>query len=226
MNNCTALNGWFAVLRQIKENHIRLNPIENKTLNVIMGPANLFSAQPVIAELGAGALIQGKVFDNGMSAGLPNNQWMLEVESWFATSLAGLQQWGVEYVSGPSQDEVLSVLLSNWTNDGTPETKAICGSQKIFANGYQNFSVLGLCLILIIGGIIILSSLCLESLVASVQKKMNRGQARRYRWIADSNFQLQRMKYEKSGYGEWKGHMDTVPLCISGKLESRIQGGL
>jgi hypothetical protein len=167
------------------------------------------------------------MFDR-MSAGLPDNQWMLEAESWFATSLAGLQQWGVKYVSGPGPDEVLSELSVNWTNDGSPETKALCGSQKIFANGYQNFSVLGLCCILIVGWIVILVSLCLESIAASIQKKVNRGQERKIRWIADSDFRVQRMIYENSGYGGWEGHMDTVPVCIGGKLETRIdlEGGM
>jgi hypothetical protein len=29
-NNCTALNGWYAVLRQIKDNHIGVTPFKTK----------------------------------------------------------------------------------------------------------------------------------------------------------------------------------------------------
>lgn len=165
------------------------------------------------------------VFDQEQ-APLPNNQWTIEVSWWFAVSLGSIQHFIVDYASVPFVNPLLGGRI---INDGTPATKFTCQNQKMLSNGdYQNFSVLGLCCVLIIGGITNLIALILPSLAGFVQKKVKLGNGKRILWAVDSDPQIQRMLYENSGYGEWQGYLHTVPTKMgTGLLDIPIdmEGG-
>jgi hypothetical protein len=197
-----------------------LNEYQNQTAALILDyVTENFTLDLLILALGANALsASSQIFGQGLSAALPNNQWQDEVTSWFAVSLAVLQQIFVEYATSPSPDHLINATPANLTTMGdlgSPVTRAICSNQKIRSNGdYQNFSVLGLCCILAIGGITILVSLLLDYLLGAVHRRMKLGREGRTRWMADSNLQVQRMMYEGRGYNKWQGHMDTVPVYL------------
>jgi hypothetical protein len=146
---------------------------------------------------------------------------------WFAIGLAGLQQAIVEYATGPSADHLMkgtTIPLAKVGDPSSPVTNSICNSQKIKSTGaYQNFSVIGLCCIIVVGGTIMLVSLYVESLVELVQRKMNRGREGRNHWMADSNFQVQRMMYEGRGCGKWRGQKDAVPVYLGGDLQLPVE---
>jgi hypothetical protein len=174
-----------------------LNEYQNQTAYLILSiGADPFTSDEVVSVLKSDALLASRQYTtaSGLLQPLPNNQWMLEVSFWFAISLAGLQQAIVEYATGPSANHLLkgnTVPLNKIGDPSSPVTNAICNNQKIKSIGeYQNFSVLGLCCIIIIGGTIMLVSLYVESLIELAQRKMDRGWEGRTRWMADSNFQV------------------------------------
>jgi hypothetical protein len=54
----------------------------------------------------------------------------------------------------------------------------------------QSFSLLGVGVILFVGGLIILVSFCLETVVGWVQRRSGRGEARRTQWENDDKLKL------------------------------------
>lgn len=221
---CTPLAGWFAVNDSLQS--LEMNEYQLRTASLIGNATATYLTSTTALGLGSSALVASNTVFGLDQAPLPNNQWTAEVSFWFAVSLANLQHFVVDYASGPFVDPLLGGRV---INDGTAATQFICQNQKILSNGeYQNFSVLGLCCVLIFGGIIILVSLVLETEVGWAQRKLRHGQGKRILWIVDSDFQIQRMLYENSGYGDWLGHLNTVPTVAgTEKLQvlSEVEGG-
>jgi hypothetical protein len=223
-DRCSSLDTFLSTKQQLQQ--LGMNDYQNQTAFIIMdiGAAS-FGPSAIFEALGADALLATRqvIPSAGVSFSLPDNHWTLEVTSWFAIGLAGLQQSIVEYATGPSPDHLANgegIPLSTLGDPHSAVTQAICASQMIKSpGGYQNFSVLGLFCILAIGGTIMLFSLNVESVVGFVQKKMDRGEEGRTRWIADSIFQVQRMMYEGRGYEKWEGQKDIVPVYLGGDLQ-------
>lgn len=147
---------------------------------------------------------------------LPPNQWMIEVDSWFAVGMAKLQQLVVQYAAGPS------VVL-----DGTYIQKpadaigqAMCRRQIVRngAGGTISFSVVGVVIILVVGTGAIVMNLFLDIIVGFFQRKFGAlgGDYKRLSWVVDDKLQMQRMAYEEAGMGVWKGGADAVPVTRFG----------
>jgi hypothetical protein len=103
---------------------------------------------------------------SGISLALPDNQWELEVDHLFNTSLAFLQHMAVEHAS-QSNVRIESnrslwdfVLRDNYTG-----ADDICHSQMIRSTAFTSLSVVGLACILGIGGAFILLSVALPHIV-------------------------------------------------------------
>ncbi|CZR61302.1 uncharacterized protein PAC_11198 [Phialocephala subalpina] len=63
----------------------------------------------------------------------------------------------VKFAIATVPEKIGDDIFANSTTDGTPETASMCGNQKIEKGAdYQNFSVLGICCIVISSGIIII----------------------------------------------------------------------
>ena len=67
-----------------------------------------------------------------------------------------------------------------------------------------------------------LVSLPAKSFVIFAQEKMKRDRKGRTRWMADSNFQVQRMMYERREYGNWKCRKDAVPVYVGGDFQFAV----
>lgn len=65
----------------------------------------------IIDMLGAQALLARAGVRDGLQGPLPTNQWQKEVEHWFNTTLASLQQSFVKLARGPDDDSVLEWLV-------------------------------------------------------------------------------------------------------------------
>lgn len=65
----------------------------------------------VLDTLGAQALLARAGVKNALQGPLPTNQWQTEVEHWFNTTLASLQQSFVNLARGPDDDSVLEWLV-------------------------------------------------------------------------------------------------------------------
>ena len=136
---------------------------------------------------------------------LPNNQWQIEVSSWFDTGLARLQQELQDYATGPTN---ISPPARLW-QPGDAVSLAMCNAQLVNDDGSTtSFSVVGLIIIFVVGGLIILTSLVVDSLVGWLQSAMKKGEYKKLNWLLDDKLQLQRMLLEGVGHGTWEGAMD------------------
>jgi hypothetical protein len=155
---------------------------------------------------------------------LPENQWQIELDGWFEASLARFQQDLVEDAAGlPKAAE---------RSDGTftpPADKwgeAVCKRQMIRnAAGYQNFSTLGVVLIVILGSILIFLGSCVDTIVGWVQERMKANYSR-LSWTSDGYLQLHRMAWEEAGFIGWKGCDGDVPTYKALKEDDQMLGDL
>ncbi|KAL8831002.1 MAG: hypothetical protein Q9170_005487 [Blastenia crenularia] len=122
------------------------------------------------------------VNDNVHQIGLLNTQWITEVSYWFSISMAKLQQKILQYpTDSPYVPHGYSVF-----GPETEEGKETCNNQMVrSANDNTSFSTLGITLILVIGAILIMTSLLLDTM---------------------------RLAYEEAGQGHWTGGASSVPV--------------
>lgn len=152
-------------------------------------------------------------------------QWRVEVEGWFQTGLAKLQQATVDYAYNTAdlgQYAYLAVPTALDSGENTTWNDQ-CGEQKISnTGGYESFWVLGLVVIIVVGLTLVSLGLTLKKCIAcsrrrKVQSGLEDQNVRQYAYVADNKFQLQRMVLEKATDGpRWQwGDRDTdYPWCI------------
>lgn len=221
---CTSLNGYYQVLREAYD--IGLSDYQLATVAAVIGNAewlsNMFYA---VDGRGSAALkAQKTVFDTTQMLQLPNSQWQNEVEDFFAVSLAGLQQALVERAIGPT-DVVGFGGTVNPPQDSYQE--AICRRQIIRnINDYQNFSILGVAIILGVGGTLVVLGLVLDKAIGFLQKLFLGKHYGRLAWISDGYLQLQRLAYEGAGYDGWERCASSVPSSRDLSLPARMLGPL
>jgi hypothetical protein len=120
---------------------------------------------------------------------LSSTQWITELSGWFAVGLAAIQQAALEYATGPQYLGTTGELVPPAPNDTLG--RRLCHSQTFRSSGeVQSFSLLGVGVILVVGGIIILVSFCLETVVGWLQLRLGRGQGRHAQWERDDKLQL------------------------------------
>lgn len=144
-----------------------------------------------------------------ISAPLPNNQWQIEVTTWFNIALTKLQALLIEVSSGPSTRSASSIIQPPFGE----HDQALCSAQKVRQNAnYNSFSVIGLIIVLAIGGSIIVSSFWIDIFVGYVQRLSHKGVYKSTQWLLDDKLQLQRMIYEKENLGKWDKCDTKVPM--------------
>jgi hypothetical protein len=136
---------------------------------------------------------------------LPANQWERECAAWFQTGLARLQYGVQEYATGPNVvPEGSHVWKPGEGDDADLNQLAMCYSQVVNdTSGTTSFSILGLIIVFVIGGVILLTSFILDTLVALIQTLTRRGLAKKRAWSQDDKLQLQRRVFELAGTGDW-----------------------
>lgn len=95
------------------------------------------------------------VMPSATSPPVPDNQWMLEFKHFFAASLVTFQQLVLDYISEPHDSPLLKYI-----EDVPADAAWMCQSQVVRRKGFSSFSILGISIILIIGGIFIVVGLC------------------------------------------------------------------
>ena len=147
--------------------------------------------------------------------GLPNNQWMIEVSSWFAIGAAKLQELVVKYATGPQNVPAGTQLL----RPTLAADKRQCESQVVLSpGGTVSFSVLGVSIILIVGTLTLLLNSFLSRLTARIRRGLQFSDYKRMQWGLDGVFQLHRLAYEQAGQGTWSGGAGTIPVTQPGDL--------
>lgn len=214
---CTPLTGWAQAWEALNSTELEFNEFQAGVATRIAQNSRGLSTFYSIGGRGAQALrAQETIYDRNQQAALPDNQWQLELQSWFAVSLARLQHSIVEYAA-PSipKEQLMAGTYLQAPFDKASNT--MCSAQKVSLVGDTvSFSTLGLAIILAVGGVIILLYLVLQPLVSCCQRRTNRGQYRRLRWVMDDKMQVQRMAFEEAGMGgTWTNLTGSVPVTQS-----------
>ena len=188
--------------------------LQNATLLSLYYSANYQQTVYSVYSLGPRALraYDSLLGSDVVSPGLPKNQWQIEATQFFSISMAKLQQMMINYAAGPSHDyDGMTFVNGN---------EALCGRQKIRGNnGFLSFSVLGVAIILVLGGLLVFISLFLDSVVGYVRQRFNWDDHKRLQWAVDEKLQLQRLAFEGAGQGRWKGGVDSIPTTLSSREE-------
>lgn len=176
---------------------LSLNPKQSATQERLFYAAYNSSLNHVLGSLQMDALLAPILEVDGISAGLPDNLWMLEVTKWHYIMMAYTQSLMVSYVTGPSNPDKVQYLIP----PGTSEEQQRCDNQIITGTDYASFSILGIGIILGVGGFIILISLTFEPVVKLIRKWLKRGAYKQFKWGLAETLQLQRLVYESQGAG-------------------------
>lgn len=163
---------------------------------------------------GANALRASETVNELEQVALPNTQWMTEVSSWFAVSMAKLQQRVIQYATGPGY-----IPDAMHLDRPTKIQQKMCKNQMVkSSSGTISFSVLGLVTILILGAALISTSLVLPTVVEFLRQWLKWKEYKSLQWTLDGKLQLQRLAYEEAGQGHWSGGASSVPLLRKGDL--------
>lgn len=156
---------------------------------------------------------------------LPANQWEIEVSGWFESGLARLQYLTQEYATGPSFVPRGSHVWSPGKDDGDIYQLAMCYSQMINdTGGTTSFSILGLVVVFVFGGLIIFTSLVLDTVVGWLQTLLKKGSAKKLAWLLDDKLQLQRFVLETAGLGTWSAG-GSFPVTVNEEKFGRFASG-
>ncbi|KAH6854685.1 hypothetical protein B0I37DRAFT_336727 [Chaetomium sp. MPI-CAGE-AT-0009] len=169
-HTCTPPGGLFQlathlILHQTRLQYTAAQSDTAARLLRSLAEINMFSA---VSALGGGAALraQGLAVGN-VSPGLPDGQWRAEVEGWFQMNLARLQAEVVEFaVKGGSSlfEARLGRKLGMWPL--SPAQREQCGNQMVRAVGEaQNFSVVGVLLVVCVCVVLVVVDLSLERVV-------------------------------------------------------------
>ncbi|TVY39346.1 hypothetical protein LSUB1_G002876, partial [Lachnellula subtilissima] len=217
---CTPLVKWGDLGDYVEK--IGLNDLQYSTATT-MFVASLQSKlwAAVNGRDGSSLKAQSTVLSLTQVAALPPNQWQLELDGWFATSLAVLQQQIVEIATGPTN-------FNNYSVIDAPSDKydrEICTRQMVRnVGGYQNFSTLGVSLIIGLGSLLVIVGASIDSIWASIQTHVLKKRYTSYgrlAWESDGYLQLQRMAQESAGHDNWVNCDGHIPVL--GNLESDSQ---
>ncbi|KAL9108532.1 MAG: hypothetical protein Q9227_006747 [Pyrenula ochraceoflavens] len=169
-----------------------------------------------VQTLTTGSLTSKFSLMSGLQGPLPDDQWQSDVEFWFNILLTSLQS--VVYSAlGPSDP---AILQDFWLAPNDYQGKHLCNNQKIRSSAYSNFSVLGLSIVLIIGGLIIIIGYTLESYIDVVEDRFYKTHKySRLEWAVNDILQTQRLAHEELGIGDWKGcaGVGAIPVTEKGQ---------
>ena len=138
---------------------------------------------------------------------------MLEVSSWFAVSMAKLQQKVIAYATGPGYIPDAMTL----SRPISAQQERMCNNQIVrSSSGTISFSVLGVAIILIVGVGLITTNLLLPTAVELIRQRLKLKQYKSLQWTLDEKLQLHRLAYEEAGQGHWSGGASSVPVMRKG----------
>ena len=182
---CTPLTGLFALLDAIEV--MQLNDVQ-KNISSILAISIAFQTTYYNVNYRALRASDTMSVENSFHPGLPNNQWTIEITSWFANSMAKLQQQVVDFATGPLYNNNDLRFVSGSSN--------ACGRQKIRNRpGYISFSTFGIVIVFSVGGALIIISLILDPLVGYFRKTYNYKDYKRLQWALDEQLELQRLAF-------------------------------
>ena len=193
--NCTALSGGTHDLSEI------LTGRQRRLATRLGQRQSLYFTITALSQFG---MVADQSCHGAYCAKLPDDQWMLEIERAFGTSLVIGQSRSIDFINGPSSPQIQKFWAPPLEKD-----QWMCDSQIAIRSDYSSFSGLGLALILGFGGLILLAKLTIEML-SNIIRPGPTGAGRE--WQMTSFFQLQRMAFEGRHEGAWVELDDHIPV--------------
>lgn len=153
---------------------------------------------------------------------IPDDQWHIEVRSWFEESLTTLQRAVQEYASPP--DIKGATLLQPWLNNNLSQTirstlQDMCDNQRVQStSNTMSFSILGLIVTFVLGGVIILVSLFMTQMVGALRSFLHLSPFPMTAWTSDAFLNAQQILLQnKAGMGSWTDKTASVPALTEVK---------
>jgi hypothetical protein len=201
---------------------VGLNEYQTATALRLSYALELIGTYLTVNSLGDTALLARDRLTWTVGQGLPDNQWQIELQGWFETSLAKLQSYVVEWAAnlvdlGPEGSVIAPSPAVNGLSFASLD---LCSNQRIRNTGaYQSFSFLGLMIVICVGLAIMILSWTIEPCVTFIRSKRshNKHDYREIARVADRKLQLQRLALTGAGYGQgWEQAFDLVPVTTRG----------
>jgi hypothetical protein len=159
---------------------------------------------------GAALLASQTVSDLLQTENLPVDQWRIEVDNWFAVSLAKLQQGILEFAAGPSDPEVVPFV--HFPED--TDTARMCYNQLVqLPSGYVNFDFGAILVVTLVGVFVFAAALAFEWLAAQCILKWGRGSGLK-EWLEDGQFQLLKHTYTARNI-DWENEDGDLPITMA-----------
>ncbi|KAL9065715.1 MAG: hypothetical protein Q9161_008050 [Pseudevernia consocians] len=213
-NQCSPLTSFTLASNTLLENRLGLNQAQMVTALRLDLITEFLTTYYSVNSRGANALRASETVNGLDQIFLPNNQWMIEVSTWFAVSMAKLQQRVISYATGPGY-----IPDAMYLSRPVEIEEKMCKNQIVrSSSGTISFSVLGLAIIVIIGAALISTSLVLSTVVGILRRWLKWKEYKGLQWTLDEKLQLQRLAYEEAGQGHWSGGADSVPVMKNGDL--------
>jgi hypothetical protein len=215
--SCSVLNPIYETALAFNETGPALNDVQLSTADTIYEALSTFNTfMSLMTQGGEGGqqLIASRSLITQRQSVLPPNQWQIEVQGWFSNVLAVIQKRLTLSVVGPGDALAQKYVVNPKDSAG----QAVCGSFRIRIDaGFNNLSLLGMLILLIVGTLIVSASLILEPVVVRLGRTRAAGDsmAEHYRsWIHDGVLQIQRVAYEFQEHHEWENIDGVVPLTV------------
>ncbi|KAF1976479.1 hypothetical protein BU23DRAFT_455728 [Bimuria novae-zelandiae CBS 107.79] len=204
---CTELTGLYRVLKTVEDGDLELSPQQAATFRVVWKAAWSMVLQWATTILDNSLLLaQDFVFTmkSTTSSPLPDAQWIQEAHNLHNLSLAVLQRRVNEF-SSPENFDIRPNLNSLEQMDTPTDVYElnICQHQKIRSTAHVSVSVLGMCIVLGVGSILILLDWTLIQQIFWFRSVTHLRQAKKADWMATGTLQLHRQALEARAIGPW-----------------------
>ncbi|KAI7775670.1 hypothetical protein LA080_006452 [Diaporthe eres] len=168
----------------------------------------------VVATLGSDSLVSLKYLANGIVGSLQDDQWQLDVEYWWAITLAYIQPALVDTARGSTDPVLKPYKVLPYNSD----VWAMCKNQKIRSTRHVSFSLFGLYFTFVTGLLIIIISFTLEPIFKCLYRRRKYKQHIYLEWAASKTLQLQRIGFQGVNAGSWCGKTDAIPTTKPGEI--------
>jgi hypothetical protein len=207
--HCTPLSTLGTLRQQVATNALGMDIYGRQGM---IGNRIAFQTLPdIIPTLGSGYLLAQQYNTLGYSSAVPDNQWILEFENWFGIRLTGIQRYIIDHIVGPSNPRYQRYVVPPPANQTW-----MCENQIVQRSGYSSFSIFGMAIILIVGGLIIVTNLTIDSILGLVRSWIPGRLNGSLEWKLTSLLQLQRMAFEGRNKGTWSKQTSLVPVTDNG----------
>ncbi|KAF1949015.1 hypothetical protein CC80DRAFT_458191, partial [Byssothecium circinans] len=204
---CTELTGLYSIRNSIESGKLTLSKRQTATFKVLWKVAWSMAMQWAGEFLADGLLrAQDWVFTEKSvrSSALDAQQWQIEAHNLHSLSLAVLQRRIHEHAL-PESFQIRPGVnsLSQIARPTDPEILDICRRQKTRSAENYSVSVLGMCIILIVGSFLILLDWILIQQIFWFRSITHARSAKKADWTSSGTLQLQKQVLESRGIGSW-----------------------